>query len=140
MRIMGVDPGEKRIGLAVSDETGLIANPLGIVIHTSRRVDAQTIIARAESLSITKIVIGLSLDEEGNPSSSGRKAQRLGEEIRQISGMAIEYIDEYGTTNLAQSVAREMNLKKKDRKGHRDEVAAVIILQMYLDKEKQETK
>jgi putative holliday junction resolvase len=133
MRILGIDPGEKRIGLAISDETGLIANPVGVIIHVSRRQDADAIVQKTIQLGAELIVIGCAYDPEGEPSPSGRKAIRLGEEIKNMTTLPIEYMDEYGTTNLAQQTGIEMGIGKKSRRGHRDEIAAVIILQDYLE-------
>jgi putative holliday junction resolvase len=133
MRILGIDPGEKRIGLAISDETGLIANPLGVLRHVSRREDAGAIITKANQLGAVLIVIGCAYDSEGEPSASGRMAIRLGEEIKQQTALPIEYMDEYGSTHLAQQAGVEMGIGKKARRGHRDEIAAVIILQAYLE-------
>jgi putative holliday junction resolvase len=133
MRILGIDPGEKRIGLAISDETGLIANPVGVLGHVSRREDAGSIVNKAIQLGAEMIVIGCAYNPEGEPSPSGRSAIRLGEEIKNLTTLPIEYMDEYGTTHLAQQVGVEMGIGKKARRGHRDEIAAVIILQAFLE-------
>jgi putative Holliday junction resolvase len=133
MRILGVDPGEKRIGLAISDETGMIANPVGVVIHSSRNKDADVILSQARELNAGLIIIGQALDEEGKPTASSRSAERLADEIRSRGEVPVEMVDEYGSTNEAQTTAFEMGLKRKNRRGHRDTIAAVIILQRYLD-------
>lgn len=133
MRVLGVDPGEKRIGLAISDETGMIANPVGVVIHTSRSKDADAILTHANQLNAGLIVIGQAFDDEGESTPSSRSAKRLAEEIRTKGQIPVDLIDEYGSTIEAQTTASEMGLKRKNRKGHRDSIAAVIILQRYLD-------
>jgi len=133
MRILGVDPGEKRIGLAISDETGMIANPAGVLLHRSRSKDADAILTQAKELNAGLIIIGQALDDEGRPSLSSRSAERLAEEIRNQGGIPVEMVDEYGSTNEAKTTAIEMGLTRKNRKGHRDTIAAVIILQRYLD-------
>jgi putative holliday junction resolvase len=138
MRILGVDPGDKRIGLAISDELGISANPAGVVEHVARRIDAEQIVRKAQELGAMKIVIGTALDANGQPSPSGRKAMRLGEEVRLLTHLEVVYVDEYGTTNMALSTAIEMGVKRKDRQGHRDEFAAAIILQSYLDRQQAE--
>lgn len=133
MRVIGVDPGEKRIGVAISDVTGMIANPYGIIHHTSLKGDAEAILQVVSDASAEVIVIGQSLDEDGYATPSGRRAIRLAEEIRDLSSISVVLIDEYGTTNEAKDAAILMGLSKKNRKGHRDAIAAVIILQRYLD-------
>jgi putative holliday junction resolvase len=133
MRVLGIDPGEKRIGLAISDDTGMIANPVGVMEHVSRSEDAARIVRLAQETGANEIVIGLALDQDGQPTFSGRKSTRLGEAISVLSGISVKYMDEYGTTNQAQQTAREMGVSRQKRSGHRDEIAAVIILQAYLD-------
>ena len=64
MRILGVDPGESRIGLAISDPTGVVANPLGVVKHMSRQVDAAAIAQIAVEHAVVKIIVGHPLDED----------------------------------------------------------------------------
>lgn len=133
MRVMGIDPGDKRIGLAISDETGLIANPAGIILHSSRQQDAEAILSRARELGAELLVVGQAFDEDGNQTPAARKAERFASELRLRGNLPVEMIDEYGSTNEAQAAAIEMGLTRKHRKGHRDTIAAVIILQRYLD-------
>ncbi len=133
MRILGIDPGEKRIGLAISDDLGIAANPLGVVMHSNRRADAESILKIAMDSNVERIVIGQSLDDDGNLTPSARKAIRLADEIRLLTEIPVMMIDEYGSTNEAQSAAIEMNIPRNRRKGHRDAIAALIILQRYLD-------
>ena len=75
-RILAVDPGEKRLGIAISDPSGLIANPLMILDHTSRLVDAATVVSLAEERGATKIIIGQALDEENQSTPQSRRAER----------------------------------------------------------------
>lgn len=135
MRFLAVDPGDVRIGLAVSDETGLIAGPAGVILHTARAADAAAILQKLRELGAAKIVMGVAYDPDGNPAPSGRKAIRLAEEIKAQAEVEVVYVDEYGTTNQAQQAAREMGIGRKQRReeGHRDAIAAVVILQNYLE-------
>jgi len=133
MRILGIDPGEKRIGLAISDDLGIAANPLGVIMHTTRRADAESILNIAKDSNVERIVIGQSLDDDGELTPSARKAIRLADEIRLLTEIPVVMIDEYGSTNEAQSAAIEMGVPRNRRKGHRDAIAALIILNRYLD-------
>ena len=133
MRILGIDPGEKRIGLAISDDLGIAANPLGVILHTSRQADVESILKIASDSGVERIVIGQSLDDDGNLTPSARKAIRLADEIRLLTDIPVVMVDEYGSTNEAQSAAIEMGIPRGRRKGHRDAIAALIILQRYLD-------
>jgi len=135
-RLMAIDPGSKHIGIALSDLSGTIASPLGIINHISREIDAIKIIRVVKQNQIVKIIMGLSTDEEGNPSLAGRSAMRLAEEIRKQGAVPIEYWDEDSTTNLAQETYLQVSASKKRRKGHHDDLAAAIILQAYIEEKK----
>jgi putative Holliday junction resolvase len=82
MRILAIDPGSKRIGLAISDATGTIANPLTVLQHVARHVDAAAVAEMAASHQADLIVVGQSFDEDGVPSFEGRRSQRFAEALR----------------------------------------------------------
>jgi putative holliday junction resolvase len=133
MRILGIDPGEKRIGVAISDPTGTIANPVTVIKHISRAEDAAAIIAIAVANQVERIIIGQSLDEEGMPNPQGRSAARLAEVIRELINLPVELWDESGSTQTARAARISMGVSRKKRRGHLDEIAATVILQSYLD-------
>jgi putative Holliday junction resolvase len=133
MRILAVDPGEKRIGLAISDESGTIANPLYTIPHTSRIVDAAQVAERASAHDVNLIVIGQSFDEEGQPNKAGRMSSRFAEALRQQTAIPVEMWDESFTTQDARSARVAMRTPRKKRSGHLDALAATLILQSYLD-------
>lgn len=133
MRILAIDPGEKRIGMAVSDETGTLANPLKVILHTRREEDARAILEIFNGLRAEKIVMGQAMDDEGQITPSGRRAKRLAEEILQLQPVEIEFWDESFSTQIALETRRLMNVRRAKRSGHLDEMAAAIILQSYLD-------
>jgi putative holliday junction resolvase len=133
MRVLAVDPGEKRIGLALSDPSGTIANPLAVLEHISRPLDAARIAQAAAEWQVERIIVGYSLDDEGNPNPMGRSAARLADAIRLQTEIPVELWDEYGSTQSARSARIAMGAKRKDRAGHLDQLAAVVILQSYLD-------
>jgi putative Holliday junction resolvase len=132
-RLMAIDPGAKHIGLALSDLSGTITKPLCIINHVSREVDAIKIIQVVKQKKVIKIIMGLSMDEESNPSQEGRSAIRLAEEIIKQSAVPIEYWDEDSTTNLAQETVLQSGASRKRRKGHHDDLAAAILLQSYIE-------
>lgn len=133
MRVLAVDPGEKRLGLAVSDPTGSIANPLTVIRHVSRAVDAAQIAQQAEEQGAGLIVVGQALDEDGQASAEGRRAARLAEQIRQQTNLPVILWDESGSTQAARSARIAMGARRRKRQGHLDEIAATVILQSYLD-------
>jgi putative Holliday junction resolvase len=136
MRILAVDPGEKRLGLAISDPTGVIANPLTVIQHTSRALDAGHIAQLANEHQAGQIVVGQALDEDGLPSPQGRRAVRLAEAIRQQTDLPVLLWDESGSTQAARGARRMMGVSRRKRTGHLDEIAATVILQTYLDAQK----
>jgi putative Holliday junction resolvase len=133
MRILAVDPGEKRIGIAISDPTGTIANPLTVIRHVSRPIDAATIAELALENEAELIVLGQALDEDGKPTLSGRKAARLAAAIRGQTHLRVELWDESHSTKEAISARIALGSSRIKRRGHLDELAATVILQSYLD-------
>lgn len=133
MRVICIDPGEKNIGVALSDLTGTIANPLTILQHISRTEDAARIVELAEENLAEKIVIGQSLDEDGIPTFEGRKASRLAAAVAKQTTIPVECWDESGSTQAARNARIAMKTTRRKRHGHLDELAATVILQSYLD-------
>ena len=133
MRILAVDPGEKRLGIAISDPSGTIANPLMVLKHVSRPLDAAAIAQLAGENQAGRIVIGQSLDEDGLPTPEGRRAGRLAEAIQGQTDLPVVLWDESGSTQEARSARLAMGASRRKRGGHLDELAATYILQTYLD-------
>lgn len=132
-RILGVDPGDQRIGVAISDPTGTIANPLMVVKHVARVVDAAQIARIAAEQGAVKIVIGCPYDIEGLPGPQARKVERFAEAVRAQTGLPVELWDESGSTQAARAARIAMGARRAKRSGHLDELAATYILQTYLD-------
>jgi len=133
MRILAVDHGEKRIGIALSDSTGTIANPLQVIEHISRPLDAAQVANLAQQNEASLIVIGQSFDEEGNPNPGGRRAARFAEELKNQTDIPIEMWDESFSTQIARHARIELGVSRKKRAGHQDAFAAVVILQSYIE-------
>lgn len=138
MRILAVDPGEKRIGIAISDPTGTIANPLTVLAHNARMVDAGVIASLAAEHEAGLIVIGAALDDEGLDTPASRHAGRLAEAIRQQTDLPVELWDESGSTQTARAARIAMGTSRRNRRGHMDDLAAAVILQDYLDTHRHE--
>jgi putative Holliday junction resolvase len=133
MRILAIDPGERRIGLAISDPTGTIASPLTVLKHVSRSMDAAIIADLAHEHQAQLIVVGTSADEEGAPTSQSRRADRLANSIQQQCELPIIFWDESFSTREARQAQVAMGTKQSKRRGHLDALAATVILQSYLD-------
>ena len=133
MRILAVDPGEKRLGLAISDPTGTIANPLTVLKHISRPLDAAAIAQIAADNQAGQIVVGQALDADDRPTLQSRRAAHLAEAIRLQTGLPVVLWDETGSTQAAQAARLAMGVSRRKRRGHLDDLAATYILQTYLD-------
>lgn len=136
MRILAVDHGEKRIGLALSDPTATIASPLRVVKHVSRLLDAAQVANLANENDAGLIVIGQSFDEEGNPNLAGRRAAKFAEALKEQTQILVELFDESLSTQDARATRIEMGVSRKKRSGHMDELAAVMILRSYIEERK----
>ncbi|MBU1660314.1 MAG: Holliday junction resolvase RuvX [Chloroflexi bacterium] len=136
MRILAVDHGEKRIGLAISDPTGTIANPLTVIQHVSRAIDAAQVAALAAEHDTGLIVVGQSFDEDGQPNLAGRRAARFSEALQSQTDIPIQMWDESFSTQKARAARIQMGVSRKQRAGHLDQLAAMVILQSYLDAHK----
>jgi len=132
MRVLAVDPGDKRIGLAISDPTGTISRPLVIIKHQSREKDAEKILKVAYEQCAEMIVVGWALDSQGEVGYSARKSQRLADVLRDKCDLLVKMWDESGTTQDAIKSRIEMGVSRKKRSGHLDDVAASILLQNFL--------
>jgi putative Holliday junction resolvase len=133
MRILGVDHGEKRIGLALSDPTGTLAGPLRVLKHVARMVDAAQVASLALESGAQLIVIGQSFDEDGRPNPAGRRAARFAEALRAQTDLPVQMWDESLSTHDARRAALAAGLPRAKRSGHLDQLAAVVILQSFLD-------
>ena len=136
MRVLAIDPGEKRIGVAFSDPTGTIANPLTVLPHISRLVDAASIAELARQHQAGLIVVGQALDEDNQPTLQSRRAAHLAAAIRTQAALPVELWDESDSTQAARAAHIALGASRRKRSGkraHLDDLAATYILQSYLD-------
>lgn len=134
-RILAVDYGERRIGLAVSDETGMIASPAGhIVRRAGKRPPIAEIIRRAEALQATGFVVGLPLDGNGDDTPRSLETRHIAAELEKRTGLPAELVDERFTTATARRAIREMGGDMRDRRGDVDALAATVLLQQALNR------
>lgn len=115
-----------RIGLAISDEGGMIARPLQILKHTAKKEDAEKIARIVNENNVEKIVIGLPTDSAGKIGHQAKKAQRWAEALKEATTIPIEFWDESFTSEQAETL-------KRKRGEATDDKAAAFILQSYLD-------
>jgi putative pre-16S rRNA nuclease len=133
MKILAIDHGEKRIGLALSDPTATIASPLQVIKHNTRLMDAAQVANLASENNVGLIIVGQSFDEQGNPNLAGRRAANFAEILKEQTGIPIELVDESFSTSDARATVVEMGVSRRKRKGHHDALAAVMILKSYIE-------
>lgn len=132
-RILAVDPGEKNIGIAISDPTGSIARPLMTLKHLSKLIDAAEIARLAKENQTIKIVVGMPTGVDGEQIPQSRHSLNLAEAVRSQSDLLVVLWDESGSTKDARSALIEMDVPVSKRGGHQDALAAAMILQSYLN-------
>jgi len=130
---MGIDPGDRRIGVALSDSTGTLAKPEKIILHESRAKDTAVICQMAKDQDARIIVVGAAYGSEGEETPASRKAARLADAIREATDLKVILWDESASTLRAREIKLITGAGRKKRQGHQDEIAAAIILQDFLD-------
>lgn len=142
MRILGIDFGERRIGLALSDPTGTIASPLPTL---KRRRGKRPPLAAMEQLvvdhGVEALVMGLPLTPSGEESDWTRTVREVGEALSGRTGLPVHYVDERYTSVMAERAVRGIGLPKgkREEKERVDAAAAILILQSWLDRQSRDS-
>jgi len=132
-RWMAIDWGERRIGLAVSDPSGIIASPAGVVERRAgKRPPIAELVRRAESLEARAIVMGLPLDGEGDDTPRAAECRRVASELTRRTRLPVALVDERFTTATALRAIRDMGGSTRGRKGDLDALAATVLLQQAM--------
>lgn len=135
-RVLGIDYGERRIGMAISDPTGTIAQPLPTLRRRAgKRPPYRAIEEVAGRHEVEAIVLGLPLDLAGGETPWTAEVRRVGEELSRRLGVPVHYVDERLTSVRAERAVRSLGLRKgkRERKVRVDAAAAILILQAWLD-------
>jgi putative Holliday junction resolvase len=135
MRILGVDPGSRRIGLALSDEGGTLASPLATVERAGFEAAVAAVARIAQENEVRTIVIGLPLRLDGREGPEAQRARVFGEALRAAAGDGVDicYLDERFTTAQAERALRAAGRRGRKQRAVVDQVAATVLLQGYLD-------
>jgi putative Holliday junction resolvase len=129
-RWLAVDWGERRIGLAISDPSGIIASPAGVIERRrGKRPPIAELVRRVTSLEARGIVIGLPLDGEGEETPRSMECRRVALELARRTSLPVALLDERYTTAAALRAVREMGGSTRGRKGDVDALAATVLLQ-----------
>jgi len=132
-RILGIDYGTKRVGIAISDPTAMLATPLSV--ETVQSVDeAISAVCRiARDRGVVKIVVGIPINMNGSSGPMALEAGKFVELLRTASGLTVDITDERLSTSLVERMLVDADVTRGRRKEVRDKLAAQVILQGYLD-------
>lgn len=136
MRVLGLDVGDVRIGIAVSDPTGLVASAYKTLVRESKWKDVEKIRSMIEDLQVDKVVVGLPKNMNNTLGPQGKKVQKFINALKHDYPIDLVFVDERLTTVSAERVLIEADVSRKDRKKVVDQVAATYILQQYLDSQR----
>lgn len=134
MRIMGLDVGEKRIGIAISDPMGWTAQGHSVLIRGKLQDDIKHLAELCNEYGVDKIVMGFPRNMNGTVGPKGEEILEFGRVVQEHLDLPLDYWDERLTTVAAQKVLLEANVSRRKRKEVIDKLAAVNILQGYLDR------
>jgi len=137
MRVLGIDYGRRRFGLSLSDEDGVIAHPLPT--HQRLRSLSQDLLSIgdiAKLHQVRQIAIGLPINMDGSEGEMAREVLAFAEHLATATKLPVTPVDERLTTSEAERVLLEANVSRRKRKLLRDGLAAVLILQCYLDQQR----
>ena len=138
MRTLGVDWGEARIGLALSDPMGIIATPHGTLEEKDKGAQVRLVAQLVVDQDVQRIVVGLPLELDGTHGPTAQMAEKYAQRLEEVTGLQVHRWDERLTSAAAERTIRELGGKKKKKKGRRDKgevdtIAACILLQSFLD-------
>lgn len=134
MRIMGLDVGEKRIGIALSDPLGWTAQGYSVLERKGNQADMDYLQKVCRENEVNKIVMGLPLNMDGSAGPKVREIRDFAARVKKALGLPVEFWDERLTTREAERILLEADMSRARRKKVVDKLAAVTILQSYLDR------
>jgi len=132
-RVLAIDPGTVRLGLAVSDPAGIIAQPLQVLHRRSPQEDLAALRRIVQELEVERIVVGLPRLMDGRLDVAAAAAQAFGAEVERATGKPVAYWDERLTTVAAERHLIAQGARRLKRRSSVDQVAATLLLQGYLD-------
>ena len=138
MKILAVDLGKARTGLAVCDEGEILASPVAVITQYNREKLAQEVAAKARELAVGELVVGLPRNMDGSEGESDQGAREFAAVLGELTGLPVVLRDERLTTVTAHGYLNDTNTRGKKRKAVVDAVAAVVILEEYLSFRRQQ--
>ena len=132
MRVLGLDLGSKRIGLALSDSEASLAFPAGTLKSVGRKVDVAALCALIREREVERVVVGHPRHMDGHRGPEAESAERFARALSEAAGIPVDLLDERWTSMEAERALREMGHDSRRSRKHVDEVAAALILRTYL--------
>jgi putative Holliday junction resolvase len=133
LRILAIDPGSHRLGLALSDPSGTVALPLRVLVRRSEAEDLKELASVVRDNQVELVLMGLPRMMDGSIDVAARSAQVFGAKVSGAAGVPVEYWDERLTTVAAERFLIEQGKRRAQRRQDVDKVAATLLLQGYLD-------
>jgi putative Holliday junction resolvase len=137
-RVLGIDFGERRVGLALSDPSATIATPLPTIVRRAgKRPPVAAVVEIIQKNDVGRAVVGLPLDLSGEETEWTAQVREFGKKVSERAGIPVDFLDERLTSVQAERAVRSIGLKRSEReqKGRIDAAAAVLLLQTFLDRE-----
>lgn len=128
-----MDIGNKTIGVSVSDPLGITAQGVTTIIRASKAEDAAALKVLIEKYDVEKLIVGLPKNMNNTLGFQAKRTMNYADYLKEALGMEIIYVDERLTTSSAEAVLMQGGVRRENRKKHVDKLAAVLILQTYLD-------
>ncbi len=132
-RILGLDYGEKRLGFALSDPSGMLATPLSVEVCASEEDAVRIVRKQCEKTGAEAVVIGLPLNMNGSKGPQAQRVAQFAEKLRQTLGKPVSLWDERLSSRAVERTMRDLGVKARDQRGRVDKLAAQWMLQCYLD-------
>jgi putative Holliday junction resolvase len=138
MRILGIDYGRSRIGLAISDPSGMLAQSLTVIRRESDEQAAQEVARIADEQAAEALVVGLPRNMDGSLGERAEQCRAFAERLAAVTGLAVEMYDERLTTMAAERMLIAADMGRRRRRQVVDKLAAALMLQGYLDRRRAE--
>lgn len=133
MRVLGIDHGDRKIGLAISDRLGFTAQPLEIYRRKTEKEDEEYFKTLVAEYGVTEVIVGLPLRMDGSSGTRAEKTREFARWLERILNLPVQFWDERLTTKQANKILSQQKISAKAKKDIEDVVSAVIILSTYLE-------
>lgn len=137
MRVLGIDYGDRKIGLALSDRLGFTAQPLEVYRRKNEKEDKEYFKSLVVEYGVTEVIVGLPLRMDGSSGTRVEKTREFAQWLERILGLPIQFWDERLTTKQANRILSQQKISAKAKKDIEDQVSAVIILSTYLESKRE---